>query len=99
MGQAEDTVEEKTNWHWRNSMRPVRFFNIDARAAIPFLLLLVYFRPITLFLAFLSTIIFIALEKRGLTFPSALRALRSWINGQHRPAWPAVRRRKFVDYG
>lgn len=80
-------------------MRPVRFFNIDARAAIPFCLLLVYFRPITLFLTFSSTILFIALEKRGLTFPSALRSFRSWINGQKRPAWVASRRRKMRDFG
>lgn len=80
-------------------MRPVRFFNIDARAAIPFCLLLVYFRPITLFLTFSSTILFIALEKRGLTFPSALRSFRSWINGQQRPAWVASRRRKMRDFG
>ncbi len=99
MGQAEDTQDEKVNWHWRNSMRPVRFFNIDARAAIPFCLLLVYFRPITLFLTFSSTILFIALEKRGLTFPSALRSFRSWINGQQRPAWVASRRRKMRDFG
>ena len=99
MGQAEDTQDEKVNWHWRNSMRPVRFFNIDARAALPFCLLLVYFRPLTLFLTFSSTILFIALEKRGLTFPSALRSFRSWINGQKRPAWIASRRRKMRDFG
>jgi len=99
MGQQEDTIEERANWHWRNSMRPVQFFNIDARAAIPFLILLVYFRPITLFLTFSSTVLFIALEKRGLTFPSALRSFRSWLNGQRRPAWIAVRRRRFRDFG
>lgn len=99
MSQQDDNIEERANWHWRNTMRPVQFFNIDARAAIPFLLLLVYFRPITLFLTFSSTIIFIALEKRGLTFPSALRAFRSWLNGQKRPAWIAVRRRRFRDFG
>ena len=37
MGKVEDTIEERENWHWRNSMRPVRFFMMDARAAIPFL--------------------------------------------------------------
>jgi len=99
MGQVEDTQEEKNNWHWRNSMRPVQFFNIDARAAIPFLILLVYLRPITIFLTVASTVLFIALEKRGLTFPSALRAFRSWLNGQKRPAWVAVRRRKMRDFG
>ncbi|HPD83022.1 MAG TPA: IcmT/TraK family protein [Alphaproteobacteria bacterium] len=99
MGQLEDTIEERANWHWRNSMRPVRFLNIDARAAIPFALLLVYFRPITVFFTVVSTVLFIALEKRGLTFPSALRAFRSWLNGQSRPAWVSRRRRRFVDFG
>jgi intracellular multiplication protein IcmT len=99
MGSVEDTQEEKVNWHWRNSMRPVRFFAIDARAAIPFFILLVYLRPISVFLTVCSTVIFIALEKRGLTFPSALRALRSWLNGQKRPAWTSIRRRRFHDFG
>jgi intracellular multiplication protein IcmT len=99
MSQADDTVEEKANWHWRNTMRPVRFFGLDARAAIPFFLLLVYFRPITLFLTVVSTVLFVALEKRGLTFPSALRSFRSWLNGQSRPAWVSGRRRRFIDNG
>ncbi|MEM6810936.1 MAG: IcmT/TraK family protein [Pseudomonadota bacterium] len=99
MGVAEDTQEEKVNWHWRNSMRPVKFFGIDARAAIPFLVLLVYFRPISVFLTILSTIIFVALEKRGLTFPASLRAFRSWLNGQKRPAWIGYRRRRWTDFG
>ncbi len=99
MGQAEDTIEERENWHWRNTMKPVRFFGVDARAAIPFFILLFYFRLISLLLALLSTIIFVALEKRGLTFPCALRSLRSWLNGQFRPAWIAIRQKRFIDYG
>ena len=99
MGQAEDTAEEKVSWHWRNSMKPVRFFGVDARAAIPFFVLLFYFRLVTFVIAIASTIIFLALEKRGLTFPCALRALRSWFNGQKRPAWIAIRQKRFIDYG
>ena len=99
MGKQEDTEEERVNWHWRNSMRPARFFGVDARAAIPFLVLLFYFRLVTLVLAIISTLVFVALEKRGLTFPSALRSFRSWLNGQHRPGWMAIRQKRFVDYG
>lgn len=99
MGAIEDTQEEKVNWHWRNTMRPVRFFGIDARAAIPFFILLVYFRPVSVFLTLCSTVLFVMLEKRGLSFPCALRAFRSWLNGQKRPAWISGRHRKFVDYG
>ncbi|HPF78161.1 MAG TPA: IcmT/TraK family protein [Alphaproteobacteria bacterium] len=99
MGSVEDTAEEKVNWHWRNSMRPTRFFAMDARAAIPYFILLVYFRPISLFLTFVSTVVFVGLEKRGLTFPAALRALRSWLNGQHRPGWVSHRHRRWIDHG
>lgn len=99
MGSLEDTQEEKVNWHWRNTMRPVRFFGMDARAAIPYFVLLVYLRPISIFLTVVSTVIFVSLEKRGLTFTAAMRALRSWLNGQRRPAWVSLRRRRFIDYG
>ncbi len=99
MGSREDTQEERENWHWRNSMRPVRFFNLDARAAAPFAVLLFYARPITLFLAVFLTIVFVLLERKGLTFDASLRAFRKWLLGQKRPGWAPFRRRKMVDYG
>jgi intracellular multiplication protein IcmT len=99
MGAADDTQVEKANWHWRNSMRPVRFFNLDARAAIPFLVLLVYFRPISLLVTVVVTGVFKYLEYKGLTFSASLRALRVWILGNFRPAWLQFRHRKTVDYG
>jgi intracellular multiplication protein IcmT len=72
---------------------------MDARAAVPYCVLLVYFRPISLFLTIVSTVVFVSLEKRGLTFPSAMRALRAWFIGQKRPGWISLRRRRWVDYG
>lgn len=99
MSALDDTIQEKANWHWRNSMRPVRFFNLDARAALPFCLLLVYARPITLFLTIIFTFVFSYLEKKGLTFPAALRALRVWLVGVDRPAWLSMRQRGMIDYG
>lgn len=99
MGVVEDTQEEKVNWHWRNTMRPVRFFALDARAAIPFTVLLVYFRPISLFLTIVITIVFVMMERRGLPFTPAMRTFRTWFLGQHRPAWISLRRKKLVDYG
>lgn len=99
MGSVEDTQEEKVSWHWRNTMRPVRFFALDARAALPFFILLVYARPVSIFLTCLSTFVFLMLEKRGLTFPSAMRAWRSWLIGQKRPGWISIRRRRMVDFG
>ncbi len=92
-------LQEKVNWHWRNTMRPVRFFGLDARAAIPFLFLLPYFRTSTVILATICTFIFWVVERRGLTFMAAMRTLRSWILGTKRPALITLRRRKFRDYG
>ena len=91
-------TQEKLNWHWRNTMRPVRCFNLDARAAIPFLFLIVYFRLVTLFLAFFVTFIFWIVEKMGLTLPAALRKLRSVFAGSNRAALSLTRRRKFKEY-
>lgn len=99
MGKAEDTAEERSNWHWRNSMRPVRFFGLDARAAIPFIITLFHFRLWTVALTITLTLAFIFLERRGLTFDASIRAFRCWLLGQRRPAWLSIRRRRMVDYG
>lgn len=95
----EDTEIEKQHWHWRNSMRPVLFVNLDARAALPWAILLFFARPITVLIALVSTGIFILLERRGLTFPAAMRSLRVWIIGDYRPGWYPHRKRSLKDYG
>lgn len=99
MANIDDTIVEKANWHWRNSMRPVRFFNFDARAAIPYVFLLFYARWITLIICILSTALFWYLEKRGLTFSAALRTFRSWILGPKRPGLTRFRHRRLIDFG
>lgn len=92
-------IQEALNWHWRNSMRTVRFLAFDARAALPLPLLLVYARWSTLFLLIASLAFFRFLERKGLTFPAALRNFRQWIVGKERPGWIGVQRKKFVDLG
>lgn len=99
MGSREDTEEERVNWHWRNSMRPVRFFAIDARASIFYLILLFHFRLVTFFLTVVVTLVFVFLERRGLTFDASIRAFRAWLLGQKRPGWMSYNRKKMVDYG
>ena len=96
---ADDNEVEKQLWHWRNTMRPVRFFNLDARASFPFAILLVYARPITFILTLAILGIFYFFERQGLTTPSAMRAFRVWIIGNDRPAWFSIRHRKMRDYG
>ena len=94
-----ENLQEKMNWHWRNSMRTVRFLAFDARSAIPIPLLLVYFRTSTVILTILTLLFFRYLEQKGLTVPAAVRSFRSWIVGKDRPGWISVQRKKFIDYG
>ena len=92
-------MQERMNWHWRNTMRPIRFFGLDARSAIPYTLLLVYFRWITLFVAIVVTIIFFIVEKQGLTFPAAVRKFRRLMLSEVRPGISSFRHRRFKDFG
>jgi intracellular multiplication protein IcmT len=94
-----DNLQEKLNWHWRNSMRTTRFFAFDARAALPIPLLLVYARLSTLILTIVFLIFFRFLERKGLTFPAALRTMRSGIVGRDRPGWLSVESKRFIDHG
>jgi hypothetical protein len=94
-----DNIQEKVNWHWRNTMRTVRFLAFDARAAMPLPLLLVYARTSTLVLTIITLMVFRQLERKGLTFPSAIRNLRSWMLGSNRPGWVAAQNKKFTDFG
>lgn len=94
-----DNVQEKMNWHWRNSMRTVRFLAFDARASLPFPLLLVYARWSTVILTIAFLMFFRWLEKKGLTFPAAMRAIRMGMVGNDRPGLLGVYRKKFLDYG
>jgi len=95
---AEDQ-EEGRSWHWRNTMKTVRFFTFDARAGLFVALLLVHFRIWTLCLMAGMLMVFYILERKGLSFPSALRSLRVWLIGTKRPGWIWTRRRKLQDTG
>ncbi len=85
--------------HWRNTMRITRFFAFDARAAAPFMVFMMHIRLWTFILFVASLVLFWGLEKRGLTFGSAMRAFRVWLLGKKRPALLWTKRRKMVDTG
>lgn len=65
MAKEVQNMQDQLNWHWRNNMRTVRFFALDARASLCFMVLLVYARTSTIILTFIVTGIFYLLEKRG----------------------------------
>ncbi|MFA7276861.1 MAG: IcmT/TraK family protein [Pseudobdellovibrionaceae bacterium] len=92
-------LKEQVNWHWRNTMRPIRFFNFDSRAIIPWCILLFHVRWSTLILVIVMTILFQILEKKGLTFDAALRSLRPIIFGPYRPGIAKFRYRTLKDFG
>jgi intracellular multiplication protein IcmT len=92
-------VEVGKTWHWRNTQKTVRFFIFDARAGFFVVLVLVHARLWTLCLAILVMMIFWAFERKSLSFPAALRAIRVWLIGPKRPGWIFTRRRKLLDTG
>lgn len=83
---------------WRDTMRTMRFFGIDARATAPMLLFLMVMRVETFLFAVVSAVGFTFLERKGLTFPAAIRAVRCWVAGDIRPAVPWWRKRRMIDY-
>ena len=85
--------------HWRNTQKPARFFFLDARAFLAILFFLVHAREWTFIAVVLIMAAFWLLERQGLTFDSALRALRSWVVGNKRPANSRRARRRWVDFG
>ena len=92
--------ETEMDYHWRNTMKPVRFFMFDARAAIfifPVLFRMFSWWSWALFIIMLAFFWF--LERKGLVFSAAMRTFRTWILGRNRPAWLWIRKRKFHDYG
>ena len=85
--------------HWRNSMKPARFFFMDARAAVPFVVVLLHLRWYTLVGAAITTLIFYIMETRGLGFAAALRAFRVWLVTRKRPNVMNANKTRLVDYG
>ena len=83
---------------WRETYKPARFFMLDARAGVPLLATLLHFRPWTLGISLAVVVVFWLLERRGLSVPSALRALRAWAIGDARPRLPAHKLRGRIDY-
>ncbi len=76
--------------HWRDSVRPARFFIIDARSALPFLVFLMHIRWWTFWVFLAIAIFFAILERLGFTMAVFGRVLRSFLAGPRklcRPWW------------
>ena len=93
-----ENLEAKMNWHWRDTMRSIRFFSFDGRCAFMIPVWLLYLRTSTIILTVIVFYTFRLLENKGLTFPSALRALRLIIIGNTRPSKLGLHRHVFKEY-
>lgn len=85
------------DWHWRDTMRPARFFMFDARSGLLVALLLVHPRLYTFVFFLIVMFFFYMLERVGLTFEAALRRMRSWLAGNERPSIIWTARRRMMD--
>lgn len=87
----------QNEWHWRDTMRPARFFMFDARSALLVVMLLIHPRLYTFVFFIIVMGFFYMLERVGLTFEAALRRIRSWLAGNERPAVIWTARRRMID--
>ena len=94
-----ENLEAKMNWHWRDSMRTIRFLSFDGRVAFLIPVWLLYLRWSTIFISFVVFYVFRFLENKGLSFPAALRAFRSWLLGRERPGLLSSGKHRFIDWG
>ena len=83
---------------WRDTMRPVRFYVIDARLLV--LLTVWLFVPAwwTTAAVLIAAIALRVAEARGYRLRAAFRAVRA-LSAGGRPALHAGRARRFVDFG
>lgn len=78
----------KSNAHWRDSARSIRFFIWDGQAAFPMLILLLHLRLWTFILAVIATLFFSILNRYGFSVVVFGRWLRATLAGRHKVAIP-----------
>ena len=86
------------HFHWRDTYRYPKFFTFDARSTIPLLIMLLHLSWWTLGLSVGVMIFFFLLDRRGLDFASALRAMRRIVAGKHRPPLDPHKKPVAVDF-
>jgi intracellular multiplication protein IcmT len=92
-------MSDSNDWHWRNSMRPTRFFAFDSRAVLGVVLVIIHIRLWTIVLACIGILVFWFAERAGYSFDSACRRLRTLIIGPKRPSTAFRSKTRLVDYG
>jgi len=69
--------------HWSKCAPPARFITINAIAAVPWLLLLLFPRPKTFIAAVIATVIFVYIEKyKKMTVTAYVRSIGIFLTGR-----------------
>lgn len=83
-------MRDLSNAHWRDSARGVRFFMLDGDAVFPLVLVLIWPRLWTLYIALAGVLFFTVLTRFGLSAKVFFRMIRTFISGRYifsRPWW------------
>lgn len=84
--------------HYRDTYRPAKFLFLDVRVGVVIFASLVHVRYWTLGLDVIVIALSWYVERIGLGFMGALRAVRAWMTGSYRPAMRVQKIRRRVDY-
>lgn len=87
------------NVEWRETQKPAKFGPVDYRAVVFVIPILLYFRFITVIIAFIALAIFWHLEKKKVQPDNVLRWIRATLAGDYRTSHGPVRQRRPVDFG
>ena len=84
--------------HFRDTYKPARFLFLDVRVGVVIFATLLHIRLWTIGLDILVILLALYVERIGLGFIGALRAIRSWAAGRYRPALRNQKIRRMVDF-
>lgn len=84
--------------HFRDTYRPARFLFLDVRVGVIVLAFFLHIRDWTFGLCILAILLSVYVERIGLGFMGALRALRAYFSGSYRPALRVHKIRRKVDF-
>lgn len=84
--------------HFKHTWRPARFFFMDFRVGLIFVVSLMHLRFYTIAIDVIAVALAWYVERLGMTLPGAIRALRAWVAGPYRPALPPNKMRQRTDF-
>ncbi|MCV9964378.1 IcmT/TraK family protein [Pararhizobium sp. BT-229] len=84
--------------HYRDTYKPARFLFLDVRVGVIICASLLHIRYWTIGVDILVILLALYVERIGLGFVGALRAVRAYFSGSYRPALRVQKIRRKVDF-